>query len=113
MVCVPVRASPVAGGLPTSLVFLASSGSGDALALGSTSGCQVQLVGVAEPDGSAPAWLFLSPSLVRATTTHAAASTTIRAPAPAAIVVFLRRRSRDCSARSDISRSSRERAAAR
>src|SRR5690349_49684 len=102
IVWVPVRASPVAGGLPTSLVFLASSGSADALALGSTRGSHSQLVGVAEDDGLAPASVLSSP-LVTATTTHAAASRTIRAPAPAAIVVFRRRRSRDCSARTLIS----------
>src|SRR3954462_13643822 len=63
IVWVPVRGSPVAGGLPTSLVFFASSGSGDALALGSTIGCQTQFVGVAEPDGFADAWSFFLSSL--------------------------------------------------
>src|SRR2546421_4115190 len=108
----PVRGSPPAGGVPTSLRFGfgAWEAAGDALGFGF--GFHVQWVARAEVDalGAATGVFFFPPPIVTSQITRA--STTTTAAAAPKTAPRLRRRLA-AAARSAISRSSRARAAAR
>src|SRR5690242_2014662 len=82
IVWVPLRGSPDAGGVPTSLM-LPGGGAAAGDALGSTFGFHTHPVGDADADGEEPAVLLFFLSLPVSVTSSTTPTTTTRTAAPA------------------------------